>query len=79
MAEDEEALTDEETFEDQCYESQYGFIKKDCGKEAAEKANYGWGVSGTEDYIDIATKVYRHGVLTTIGHYKTKKIEHRWS
>jgi hypothetical protein len=47
------------------YEHQEKEIIKRFGKEAANKANYGWGVGGDDDSLSVATKVYGHGTLQT--------------
>jgi hypothetical protein len=66
--------------EDKIYEEQYDLIKRQCGKAAAEKANYGWGVTGDKDQVDVSTKVYGHGVLRSIGQYEEPySIQHFWS
>jgi hypothetical protein len=39
----------------------------DGGVRISEHANCGWGITGTEErlFVDTATNVYGHGVLTT--------------
>lgn len=54
---------DEPEAEDVTYEAQREYILAEFGEEAADTANYGWGVD--EIVGVIATKVYGHGVLTT--------------
>jgi len=52
---------------------------KEYGKEAADNANYGWGVDSEEESISIRTKVYGKGILTSEGYLTGKKgweIEH---
>lgn len=68
-----------EELESKAYDEQYEMIKSEYGKKAADNANYGWGVSGDDDFSDIATKVYGVGVLSTYVDYKTGTITHRWS
>jgi hypothetical protein len=52
-----------DTLEDTIYDEQADWIRAHFGQKAADNANYGWGVSGGDDYLDVATKVYGHGVL----------------
>jgi hypothetical protein len=49
------------------YELQYEYVKKEFGQEAADMANFGWGVSFDTDNRrwSIATKVYGKGVVQT--------------
>jgi len=54
-----------EKVEDEIYNQQYQWIKDKFGKEAADKANYGWGVDKTEPELCVETKVYGHGVLVS--------------
>ena len=58
--------------ESDIYISQEVVIKNRYGKEAADKANYGWGV----DDCTVQTKVYGHGVL--ISWYEGDKMIHSW-
>lgn len=51
---------------------QYRLIKERFGQKVAEKANYGWGTTGDEDYVSIATKVYGHGILESYGDVRGK-------
>jgi hypothetical protein len=69
-------LTNRSPFEDKIYEEQFAKIKETFGEDAANSANYGWGVDEHEDTIAINTKIYGHGVLTSIGNYNTGEIEH---
>lgn len=64
--------------EDKCYARQYRLIKATYGKEAAEKANYGWGVIDGEVLLDISTKVYGHGILRTVANRCNGQIAHEW-
>lgn len=66
----------EETLEDKIYEAQYEMIKKAYGQTVAVKANYGWSVVEHEDRIEICTKIYGHGTLTSVGTYATGEITH---
>lgn len=52
-----------ETQQDKAYNLQQKWIEDNISPEASKSANYGWVV----DYVsnEIATKIYRHGVLTT--------------
>ena len=54
---------DIERREQEAYDNQEAWIRKHCGKQAADKANYGWGVDEVEGVI--CTKVYGFGVLIT--------------
>jgi hypothetical protein len=47
------------------YAEQERLIREKCGQEAADKANYGWGVGGGDNSVSVATKVYGFGVLQT--------------
>ena len=58
------------------YDEQAEWIKKNCGKKAANMANYGWGVSGDGYDVSISTKVYGHGILTS--QFKKKKPIHEF-
>lgn len=49
----------------QIYAEQENYIREHFGDEAAQIANYGWGVDTVGERIDISTKVYGHGVLET--------------
>ena len=65
-----------EAFEEMIYNQQFELIKREFGDEASANANYGWGVDETEDTISISTKVYGHGVVTSVGNYNTGEITH---
>lgn len=67
-----------EILEARAYDEQYNEILRQYGKDAADKANYGWGVSGDDDGTDIATKVYGHGVLSSYISFATSTIDHQW-
>lgn len=64
------------------YDQQYKTILAECGQDAADNANYGWGVSGGARTVDVATKVYGHGVLVSIAERGIGggwgRIEHGW-
>lgn len=62
--------------EDKIYDAQERYIKREFGKEAADRANYGWFVDGDAKHIIVSTKVYRHGVLTSTGILKSGKVTH---
>jgi len=49
------------------YDEQYEYIKKHFGKDAADSANYGWGVDELGNGFRVATKVYGRGTLTSRG------------
>lgn len=44
--------------ENRIYREQSRLIEQDYGKDAAEKANYGWGVIVNSTFIAISTKIY---------------------
>lgn len=46
------------------YTIQTELITKRYGEERANKANYGWGVGGSETSLSVATKTYPN-ILTT--------------
>jgi hypothetical protein len=62
------------SIEDKVYDEQYKLIKKKYGKDTADMANYGWGVTGGESWVEVSTKVYGHGVLTS--HGNRQRIKH---
>ena len=62
--------------EDKIYKEQEEYIEKEYGKDAANKANYGWGVNDNEDSIEVATKVYGIGILNSTGFPSTGEIDH---
>lgn len=66
--------------EEKIYAEQPGVIEKECGKEASRKANYGWGVSAGDDYVDVATKVYgkRARILSSRLEYPSLEPDHDW-
>lgn len=58
------------------YEEHCKFIAKKWGKEALNKCNMGWSVSGTEDQLSVETKVcFRKPqiVVTNASLYDTRK------
>jgi hypothetical protein len=65
----DQQMTPAEEAEDRAYDTLYDaqekYIRERFGDEAAEKANYGWGVDETGSDPEVQTKVYRRGVLTT--------------
>lgn len=60
------------------YNAQYRLIKRECGEDAAKKANYGWGVDGDDEHISVATKVYGHGIIQSAAEYADRKVHHEW-
>lgn len=64
--------------EKRIYQVQETLIRKRFGKKAADKANYGWGVDGTEDSVDVCTKIYGHGTLTSHARRINPRIAHHW-
>jgi hypothetical protein len=69
---------DIEKLEDRAYDSQYEYIKKNYGKQRADRANYGWSVYEAEDEIVISTKVYGRDlrILITVVDIRTGSIAH---
>jgi hypothetical protein len=67
------------SLESRIYAQQHTRIKRDCGADAADKANYGWGVIDDPNFIDVSTKVYGHGVLRSIGNRSNGQISHEWA
>ncbi len=69
-----------ECLENRIYAEQDKLIRKRYGKRVADLANNGWGVTGTDEYIDIATKVYGRPamILSSKGVYATGEITHSW-
>lgn len=72
--EEEEKMSWESTTEQKIYDIQNKLIEKFFGKEAAEAANYGWGVTTCEGYISVATKVYGHGILQSDANKGTRIV-----
>lgn len=64
--------------EDRIYQVQVELIRKRFGKKVADKANYGWGVDGNKDYVDVCTKIYGHGTLTSHARRVNPRIAHHW-
>lgn len=62
--------------EDLLYGAQSSWIRRHYGEEAAENANYGWGVSGAGKGAVVETKVYGQGVL--ISHMEGRRIVHEF-
>lgn len=54
-----------EKLEEVVVREQITWIAENFGKEACERANYGWGVDSTSTTVVVSTKVYGHGVLTS--------------
>lgn len=70
-----------ELAETKVFKEQAAKIKKECGKKAAEQANYGWGVASDGGVVDVATKVYgkKARILSSRAEYPSLEIEHTWS
>jgi len=51
--------------EDDVYLHQELEIAERFGKKASESANYGCGVYEGKDYLQVSTKIYGKGILTT--------------
>ena len=62
--------------EDAIYDSQMAYIRAKFGDEAERNANYGWGVVCSGNHIDVATKVYGHGVLRSIAAYPSTNVSY---
>lgn len=60
------------------YRDQQRLIEAKFGKSAAEDANYGWGVSGSDGFVSVATKVYGRGVLVSEATRGVRVVEHAW-
>ena len=58
------------------WEPQYTYIKEHFGDEAADHANYGWGICEDDNALRVATKVYGHGVLCTVVSRSNEAITH---
>lgn len=73
-------IEDPEEFEDQIYSQQVDLIRKRFGREAADQANYGWGVNEGDRHLTIETKVYvdPQYVLISEGSYADGSITHEW-
>jgi hypothetical protein len=65
--------------ESRIYNEQLELIDTRYGSKA--DCNLGWAVTGNEDYVEVATKVYVEGrpVICSTGYYKTGKIDHEWA
>jgi hypothetical protein len=64
--------------EDRLYGEQLDLIAKEFTPDT--DANLGWGVTGDEHHLDVATKVYAEGrpVLRSVLNYRTGRIRHQW-
>jgi len=62
--------------EDRIYNEQERIIRRDFGKRAADRANYGWGVDDGDEHLTVNTKVYGHGVFTTVADRRTGVLDH---
>jgi len=63
--------------ESRIYGEQYEEVKREYGKRAADRANYGWGVEDGDGYVRVSTKVYGRGVLSSTAIYR-RGVEHEW-
>jgi hypothetical protein len=65
--------------ESKIYNEQLELIDTTYGSKA--DCNLGWAVTGDDEHIEVATKIYVEGrpVLCSTGYYKTGKIEHEWA
>lgn len=59
------------------YRAQERIISGAHGKRAADRANYGWGVDAGPRFVEVSTKVYGHGVLTSRAE-KGRRTTHEW-
>ena len=73
-----------ENLEDRIFNHQEILIFKKYGRDASDKANYGWGINEFEDRLEVETKIYGVGmeggrdVLTTKGYLSGGELEDRW-
>ena len=73
-----------ENLEERIYNHQEILIFKKYGGDASAKANYGWGTTEGEAYLEVETKIYDVGmeggrdVLTTKGYLSGGELEDRW-
>lgn len=65
--------------ESRIYNEQLELIDTTYGSKA--DCNLGWAVVHTDDYVEVATKVYVEGrpIIASRGYFKTGKIEHDWA
>lgn len=65
--------------ERQLYAEQEALIVREFDRQAADTANYGWGVEEGEDVIAISTKIYRSGrpILISIKTFG-QRPDHSW-
>jgi len=62
-------------------DAQHAEIVRKYGKDAASKANYGWGDATRPGRVDVATKVYVRGgaqVLSTTADFPSAQLTHSW-
>lgn len=67
--------------EDKIYDEQHKMITDKYGKDVADKANYGWGVSEDDGRLSVATKVYHPKgakVLTSNSEHPDLPFDHNW-
>lgn len=64
--------------EDRIYYQQMDMVTKRYGHDVM--MNLGWGVTGDDEMIGVATKVYVSPtmIIDSVGYYKTGRIEHSW-
>ena len=64
--------------EDKIYAAQERWIRKRFGDDAADNANYGWGVDVVDEhhYVLVATKIYGHGVLHSEAAGLSDRVSH---
>lgn len=63
------------------YREQYDKIAERFGHKSADVANYGWSVDGDEDFLSIATKIYRglpYTVIVSTVDFVNGTINHEW-
>lgn len=66
--------------EDRIYAHQERVIREKYGKEAADQANYGWGVDERDDSITVETKIYGDEpmVLVTFAKFPDYEFYDSW-
>lgn len=66
------------TLECRVFEEQEKYIREKFGDDAADNANYGWGVDVFDKGVSVSTKIYRHGVLTSKANIGDSGIQHEF-
>jgi len=64
---------------DKLCDAQFELIKQAYGEEAAACANYGWVSGGSEEFIELCTKVYLKAgnvSITSRAYYQSGTVEH---